>query len=118
MSASINSTNFNMAIQRALSAEPIAGRPFPFNRHYRRAMRKHRKGMTGPLAVGPRPVASGGVSRRRSGISRTGPSESASSWGGVPAPTFNLKLVHGEDRVQLNSFRGVKPVVLIFGSYT
>jgi hypothetical protein len=37
---------------------------------------------------------------------------------GDPAPTFNLKLVHGEDRVQLNSFRGVKPVVLIFGSYT
>jgi hypothetical protein len=37
---------------------------------------------------------------------------------GDPAPTFNLKLVHGEERVQLDSFRGVKPVVLIFGSYT
>ena len=37
---------------------------------------------------------------------------------GDPAPAFNLKLVHGEDRVQLDSFRGVKPVVLIFGSYT
>ena len=46
--------------------------------------------MTGPLAVGPGPVASGGVTRRRSGMSRTRPSESASSRGGVPAPTFNL----------------------------
>ncbi len=37
---------------------------------------------------------------------------------GDPAPGFNLKLVHGNERVQLDSFRGVKPVVLIFGSYT
>jgi hypothetical protein len=32
-----------MAIQRALGAEPIAGRPFPYNRDYRRALRKHLK---------------------------------------------------------------------------
>jgi hypothetical protein len=37
---------------------------------------------------------------------------------GDAAPSFNLKLVHGDERVQLDSFRGVKPVVLIFGSYT
>ncbi len=37
---------------------------------------------------------------------------------GDAAPGFNLKRVHGDDRVQLDSFRGVKPVVLIFGSYT
>jgi len=43
VSSSIKSTNFNMAIQRALGAEPIAGRPFPYNRDYRRALRKHLK---------------------------------------------------------------------------
>ena len=37
---------------------------------------------------------------------------------GDPAPDFNLKLVHGDERVRLASFRGQKPVVLIFGSYT
>jgi hypothetical protein len=41
---------------------------------------------------------------------------------GDPAPGFDLKLVHSSandaQRVQLDSFRGVKPVVLIFGSYT
>ena len=89
MSASIKTTNSNIAIQRALSAGPIAERPFPYNRHYRRAMRKHRKGMTGPLAGAARsgPVGSGGVTRRSSEMSRTRPSESGSSWEGVPAPT-------------------------------
>jgi len=34
------------------------------------------------------------------------------------APDFDLKLVHGDSRVRLSSFRDQKPVVLIFGSYT
>ncbi len=49
--------------------------------------------------------------------------------GGVPegrlAPDFNLKLLQAKDAtgeavktVKLSSFREVKPVVLIFGSYT
>ena len=37
--------------------------------------------------------------------------------GDVP-PDFNLKLMGSEDRVRLSSFKGQKPVVLIFGSYT
>jgi hypothetical protein len=37
---------------------------------------------------------------------------------GDEAPDFNLKLVHGEERVHLGSFRQQRPVVLIFGSYT
>ena len=37
--------------------------------------------------------------------------------GDVP-PDFNLKLMGSEDRVRLSSFKGQKPVALIFGSYT
>ena len=37
--------------------------------------------------------------------------------GQVP-PEINLKLMGSEERVQLSSFQGKKPVALIFGSYT
>ena len=37
--------------------------------------------------------------------------------GEVP-PDFNLKLVGSEERVRLSSFKGQRPVALIFGSYT
>ena len=36
---------------------------------------------------------------------------------GDPAPDFTLKSQHGEE-VTLSSFRGQRPVVLVFGSYT
>jgi hypothetical protein len=37
---------------------------------------------------------------------------------GDPAPDFDLPLVDGSGKVRLSSFRGEKPVVLVFGSYT
>lgn len=37
--------------------------------------------------------------------------------GEVP-PDFNLKLTGSEERVRLSSFKGQRPVALIFGSYT
>ena len=37
--------------------------------------------------------------------------------GDVPAD-FNLKRMGSEERVRLSSFKGQKPVALIFGSYT
>jgi hypothetical protein len=37
---------------------------------------------------------------------------------GDMAPDFHLRMLHSDQRVQLASFRGQKPVVLIFGSYT
>ena len=37
---------------------------------------------------------------------------------GDAAPDFDLPLLDGSARVQLSSFRGREPVVLIFGSYT
>ena len=37
---------------------------------------------------------------------------------GDPAPDFALPLQHSKDEVALSSFRGKKPVVLVFGSYT
>lgn len=37
---------------------------------------------------------------------------------GDPAPEFRLPLLDGSGSIQLSSFRGARPVVLIFGSYT
>lgn len=37
---------------------------------------------------------------------------------GDNAPDFSLKTPDGNAQVQLSGFRGAKPVVLIFGSYT
>ena len=37
---------------------------------------------------------------------------------GDTAPDFDLETVDKQSRVQLSSFRGQKPVVLVFGSYT
>lgn len=37
---------------------------------------------------------------------------------GEPAPDFNLRTKDGKMQVQLSSFRGRRPAVIIFGSYT
>jgi hypothetical protein len=37
---------------------------------------------------------------------------------GDEAPDFDLPLLSGPARVRLSSFRGTRPVALIFGSYT
>lgn len=37
---------------------------------------------------------------------------------GQKAPDFNLEKVGSKKKVKLSTFRGKKPVVLIFGSYT
>lgn len=37
---------------------------------------------------------------------------------GSEAPNFTLKTLDGEREVELTSFHGKKPVVLVFGSYT
>ncbi|NOX56625.1 MAG: redoxin domain-containing protein [Planctomycetes bacterium] len=37
---------------------------------------------------------------------------------GEKAPDFELKTVDGKKTVRLSSFRGKRPVLLIFGSYT
>ena len=37
---------------------------------------------------------------------------------GDPAPDFELRYKKSEESIQLSSFRGAKPVALIFGSYT
>lgn len=34
------------------------------------------------------------------------------------APDFELRDIQGQDPIRLSSFRGEKPVVLIFGSFT
>jgi len=47
------------------------------------------------------------------GIARGGRLEA-----GDPAPDFMLETADGSARVRLSSFRGQRPVVLVFGSYT
>jgi hypothetical protein len=37
---------------------------------------------------------------------------------GDPAPDFSLQTLDKKSRVRLSSFRGGKPAVLVFGSYT
>ena len=37
---------------------------------------------------------------------------------GDTAPDFRLPLLDGSGSVELSSFRGIRPVVLVFGSYT
>jgi len=37
---------------------------------------------------------------------------------GGAAPDFKLKTTDGKSEVQLSGFKGKKPVVLVFGSYT
>ena len=37
---------------------------------------------------------------------------------GQNAPDFALRLLNGEEMIKLSDFRGKKPVVLVFGSYT
>ena len=37
---------------------------------------------------------------------------------GVMAPDFDLPTLNNDSRVRLSSFRGERPVVLVFGSYT
>ncbi|HEV3263539.1 MAG TPA: EF-hand domain-containing protein [Gemmataceae bacterium] len=37
---------------------------------------------------------------------------------GQPGPEFNLKTADGKRRVRLSQYRGKKPVVLVFGSFT
>src|SRR5262245_31203314 len=37
---------------------------------------------------------------------------------GDQAPDFTLRTADRKDQVQLSSFRGTQPVVLVFGSYT
>lgn len=51
---------------------------------------------------------------RRSGDYRTRDTLRA----GDPAPDFKLKTMGGDREVQLSSFKGKRPVVLVFGSYT
>jgi len=53
-----------------------------------------------------------GRDRRSRGASPAAPKQ------GAAAPDFTLKTLDGKKKVRLSSFKGKKPVALIFGSYT
>jgi len=64
------------------------------------------------LAASLCPVCLGGAKGPRDG-----PREGTLSVGD-PAPDFELPQLGGEGKVKLSAFKGDRPVVLIFGSYT
>jgi hypothetical protein len=55
---------------------------------------------------------------RRGGGMRGGMGEDRSPEVGAAAPDFELDRLAEKGKVKLSSFKGKKPVVLIFGSYT
>jgi len=57
-----------------------------------------------------------GGQKGRRGRGRGGPDNSLIV--GEVAPDFKIKSLDGKTETQLTSFKGKKPVVLIFGSYT
>ena len=56
--------------------------------------------------------------RRRRGMNRAGESGATAPRRGEKAPEFELESWDGKSKTRLAEFRGVRPVVLIFGSYT
>ena len=58
------------------------------------------------------------ISMRRSLMKRQIELNQAAPKAGDLAPDFKLYDISGEDSVTLSDFRGEKPVVLLFGSYT
>ena len=56
--------------------------------------------------------------RRRNGLNRVQFSERNTPRPGDVAPVFELESWDGKFRTRLEEFRDVRPVVLIFGSYT
>ncbi len=62
------------------------------------------------------------VEKRFANRQRPGNSGSRSQGAGVPAgkpaPDFTLKSLDGKTQVTLSSFKGKRPVALVFGSYT
>ena len=65
------------------------------------------KHLPAPLVWGALPAPSMWLWARRGNLAE-----------GDPAPDFTLKMHDGPQEVTLSSYRGSRPVVLVFGSYT
>ncbi len=57
-----------------------------------------------------------GPGKRRGGLPGSRPDPAPAL--GAHAPNFKLKTLEGDREVELASFKGRRPVVLVFGSYT
>ena len=66
-----------------------------------------------PLAAQPRPAKRA----QRQLMEKMGHGEGRLKVGEMAAD-FNLKKMKSEERVRLSSFKGERPVALVFGSYT
>ena len=90
MSSSITAADVNATIQRTLSAGGVLASPVLYNRRSRRAMRKRRRAVSGPLGNTPRLGAKprGTATRREAGSPRTRRPQTTPPGAGMPAPTF------------------------------
>jgi len=76
---------------------------------------RSRPGQQGNMQRGVR----GGMQRgARGGMQRGRGGEDHSLVVGEIAPDFHLNALEGDEKTQLSSFKGKKPVILFFGSYT
>ena len=75
--------------------------------------------ITGVLALGAMLVVAEAAEAQRQRGRRKGDLRTPDKLNvGDTAPDFSLKTLDGKETVTLSQFKGKKPVVLIFGSYT
>ena len=101
------STIFAFAVLTIMQSES-------FGQNQDRGMRGEQRGQRGP---GGQRGRSGQRGQRGGPRGQRGDDGSALVKGEV-APDFALKSLDGESETKLSDFRGKKPVVLFFGSYT
>lgn len=58
------------------------------------------------------------IAARKEALARQKQLDTQAPKAGDPAPDFELSDSDGQNPVRLSSFRGQKPVALLFGSYT
>ena len=75
-------------------------------------------GLTAALIAGAATAQQGRNRQGRQGQGRQRQLEEGALKIGQYAPTFDLKSLDGKDTFGLKGFRGEKPVILFFGSYT
>lgn len=64
------------------------------------------------------PGSQGTVESREKALKMMREREAAAPKAGQPAPDFELADPEGKAKVRLSDFKGKRPVVLLFGSYT
>lgn len=75
-------------------------------------------GLAAAVAVAEDAGSDGTVESREKALKMMREREAAAPKAGQPAPDFELADPEGKAKVRLSDFKGKRPVVLLFGSYT